>query len=81
VHALRGDDPEVAVGKLGGVRGGAYATDEVGGAREPEAVLVDGCDVVDVEVVGPDLDVVELGEVNGEEGANGAATDDADSHE
>ena len=44
-------------------------------------MLVDGIDMVPGEVVRPDLDVVELGEVGGEERADGSAADDADPHE
>jgi len=37
--------------------------------------------MIGVQVVGPDLHVVELREVRGEEAAHGAAADDTDLHE
>ena len=56
------------------------APDDVARARQPEAVRVDRVDVRLRDVVGPDLDVVELREVRREERAHRPAADDADPH-
>ena len=56
------------------------SADDVAGAGEPEAVRVDRVDVLPREVVGPDLDVVELRQVRREQRADRAAADDADPH-
>ena len=48
-------------------------------SRSPFALIASTCGLRDV--VGPDLDVVELGKVRREERPDGAATDDADPHD
>ena len=63
VHRLRRDDPEVAWRELGGVRRRAQPPDDLARARQPQPVRVDRVDVRAVEVVRPDLDVLELREV------------------
>ena len=80
VHRLRRDDPEVARGQVARVRRSARVPDDLARAREPQPRAVDRVDMRLVEVVGPDLDVVEAGEVRGEERADRAAADDADPH-
>ena len=80
VHALRRDDPVVAGRQLGGVGGRPDAADQLGGAGEAQAALVDRSDVTLVEVVGPDLDVVELREVRREQRPDRAAANHADPH-
>jgi hypothetical protein len=80
VHRLRRDDAEVARGQRGRVARCTQAADELAGAGDPQAALVDGVDVLGGEVVRPDLDVVELCQARGEERADRAATDDADPH-
>ena len=57
------------------------AADDVACAGEPQPVRVDRVDVGPVEVVGPDLDVVEPREVRREQRPDGAAADDRDPHE
>ena len=81
VHRLRRDDPEVARRQLGGVRRRADwpTTSPAPESRSPSRV--DRVDVLAREVVGPDLDVVELREVRREQRPDGAAADDADPHE
>ena len=81
VHRLRRDDAEVARGKLVGVGRRREPAEHLAGAGEPQSVRVDRVDVLARRVVGPDLDVVELREIRGEERADRAAADDADSHE
>src|SRR5690242_2804786 len=76
VHALRGDDAVVARRELGRVGGRPEPCRELAGPGEPEAALVDRAHVRAVEVVRPDLDLVELREVRREERADGAAPDD-----
>jgi len=55
--------------------------EHVARAREPQAVRVDRVHVLARWVVGPELDVVELREVRGEQRADGTATDYAHLHE
>jgi hypothetical protein len=65
---------------LGRVGAGVHRCGELLAADDPQAVLVDRVDVGFHDVVGPDLDVVELAQVGGEEAAHGAAADYADPH-
>src|SRR5207247_7378084 len=58
------------------IRGGSHAPHHLARSRESQPVRVDRLDVLPREVVGPDLDVVELREVGGEERADRAAADD-----
>ena len=80
VHALHGDDPEIAGRERARIGDGLDTTDDLAGTGEPEALGVDRVDVLLPRVVRPDLDAVERAEVGGEERADGAATDDSDSH-
>ena len=57
-----------------------HPPDELAGARDPQPVLVDRRDVRLVQVVGPDLDVVELRERRREQRPDRPAADDADPH-
>ena len=81
MHRLRRDDPEVAFRQLARVGGPPQATDDVAGTAQAEPLAVDRVDVVLREVVGPDLDVVELGQVRGEERPDRAATHHTNPHE
>src|SRR5204863_7828254 len=81
VHALRRDDPEVAAGELRRLGRRPDAADELARARESEAALVDRADVSRVEVVRPDLDAGELGQVRRKERPDGTAADHGDPHE
>ena len=73
--------PKSHGGSAAGVARRAEARVDVACAGEPQAVAFDRVDVGLVEVERPYLDVVEGGEVGGEERTDGAAADDADSHE
>ena len=81
VHRLRGDDAEVACRELAGVRRRTDEAEDVARADEPEPVRVDRIDLRSIEVVGPDLDVVELREVGSEQRSHRATPDHADPHE
>ncbi len=70
--------PKSHGGSSDGVRRRANFSDNVPGAGEPEPVRVDRVDVLLREVVGPDLDVVELRQVRREQRPDRAAADDAD---
>ncbi len=55
-------------------------SDDVARARQPEPVRVDRVDMRLRDVVGPHLDVVELGEVRGEQRPDSPTAHDADPH-
>jgi hypothetical protein len=80
VHALRRDDSEVAGWQFGGVRRRAELADDLACSGEAQPVLVDRRDVLAVEIEGPDLDVVELGEVRREQRPDRTAADDRHPH-
>ena len=79
--ALVATMPKSHGGRADGVARGVQARVHLARAREPQAVALDRVDVRLVEVEGPHLDVVERGQVGGEERPHGAAADDADPHE
>ena len=80
VHRLGRDDAEVTRRQRGGVARRTKAGVDAAGAREREPVALDRVDVSLVEVERPHLDVVEGRQVGGEQRADGAAADNADSH-
>ena len=81
VHRLRRDDSELAGRKLGRIRGRCQPPQRLTRTAEAKPIAVDRIDVLPEEVVGPDLDVLELSEVRGEERADRAAADHAHPHE
>jgi hypothetical protein len=81
VHRLRRDDAEVAGGKLLRIGRRPQAADELACTGETEPVRVDRVDVRARSIERPDLDVLELRQVRGEQRADCPAADDADPHE
>ena len=80
LHALHGDDPELAGRERRGVGGGVDLADHVARAGEPQPVRVDRVDVLLPRVVRPDLHVVERAEVRREQRPHRAAADHAYAH-
>ena len=80
VHRLCRNDPEFALRQLLRMSRRVHGAYNLGHAGEPQPLRVDRVDMVAREVVGPDLDIVELRQVCGEQGADGAASDNADPH-
>ena len=81
VHRLCRDNPEIARRQRGRVGGRLQPAQHIACAAEPKARTVDRLDVLPEEIVRPDLDVFELGEVGGEERADRPAAHDAHPHE
>src|SRR6185295_4669642 len=80
VHGLRRDDAEVALRQCRGIRSRREASEDVAGPGETETLRVDRVDVGLRDVVGPDLDVVELREIGREQRADRTASHHADPH-
>ena len=80
LHALHGDDPELAGRERRGVGGGVDLADHVARPGEPEPVRVDRVDVLLPGVVRPDLHVVERPEVRREQRPHRPAADHAYAH-
>ena len=67
MHRFRRDDPELTGGQLLRIGRRPQVADDLAGAGEAQSVRVDRHHVVVVEVVSPDLDVLERCELGREQ--------------
>ena len=78
VCALSGDNSKIARGNFLGNRRGMQARDEIGGAADAQASLVDRASVFFPDIVGMHFHIGKAREVSTENAADGAAADNAD---
>jgi hypothetical protein len=79
VDGFGSDDAIIAARKFLGIAGGIQFRGEICRSRYSQTMIADGFDVIFPDVIGPDFGLAFLAEVRGEEAANRAATDDANS--